>query len=178
MAKRVSMARQTGPVFLQGTYGNICCYYSSGQWLVRQKSTLTGKRVKTNARFRVTMVYAGLMKRSSKIASLIYRALPEHWKAFWMYRSFVGEAMEMLKMGKTDEEAGRILWERYVAEFGEGYEEGLEFVHRDIGVFYKILSGSRLKTKKVHSVTKEPAGMSIRPGRVHVFERCYEELVE
>ena len=125
------MARQTGPVFLQGLYGNACFYYAQGEWRVRQKSTLTGKRVKTSKRFALTMVYAGLMGRSSTIASVIYKALPVHWKQFWMYRAFVGEAMDMLKEGKTDAEAQEILWQRYLAEFEAGYKEEAGFEHVD-----------------------------------------------
>ena len=123
------MARQTGPFFLEGLYGNICFYKVKGRYMVRQKSTLTGKRVKTSAAYRVTMVYAGMMSTSSKIASAVYKALPAHWKQFWMYRAFVGEAMEMLKEGKAVEETRRVLWERYVAEFTEGYAEENEFQH-------------------------------------------------
>ena len=125
------MARQTGPVFLQGLYGNASFYWAQGEWRVRQKSTLTGKRVKTSKRFALTMVYAGLMGRSSKIASVIYKALPAHWKQFWMYRAFVGEAMDMLKEGKTDTEAQKVLWQRYAAEFSAGYKEEVEFKHVD-----------------------------------------------
>ena len=121
------MARQTGPFFLEGLYGNICFYKVKGRYLVRQKSTLTGKRVKTSAAYRVTMLYARMMSSSSKIASAVYKALPAHWKQFWMYRAFVGEAMEMLKEGKGVEETRQVLWERYAAEFTEGYAEENEF---------------------------------------------------
>ena len=44
-----------------------------------------------------------------------------------MYRSFVGEAMTLLKEGKSDEEATRVLWLRYAAEFAPGYREEQEF---------------------------------------------------
>ena len=123
------MARQTGPFFLEGLYGNICFYKVKGRYLVRQKSTLTGKRVKTSTAYKLTMVYARMMGTSSKIASAVYKALPAHWKQFWMYRAFVGEAMEMLKEGKVVEEIRRVLWERYAAEFTEGYAEENEFQH-------------------------------------------------
>jgi hypothetical protein len=88
--------------------------------------------VKKSKAFKNTMAFAGLLKRASVIASKVYKALPEHWKEFWMYRSFVGEAMGMLKVGKTDEEALKVLWERYAAEFGEGYREEEGFVHEGV----------------------------------------------
>ena len=83
------------------------------------------------------MLYAGLLKRGSLIASSVYAALPEHWKQFWMYRAFVGEAMALLKGGHTDEAAKDILWDRYVAEFAEGYEESEVFVHKGIGELWQ-----------------------------------------
>jgi hypothetical protein len=46
-----------------------------------------------------------------------------------MYRVMVGEAVRMVKAGKTDEEAYSILRERYLAEFEPGYREEQEFVH-------------------------------------------------
>lgn len=123
------MSIQTGPVFLQGRYGNISAYYCSGQWRFRKVSSLTGKRVKTSPRFRNTMLFAGLLGRASAIGSAIYAALPPHWKQYWMYRSFVGEAMTMIKEGKTDEEALLVLWNRYAAEFATGYAEEKDFQH-------------------------------------------------
>ena len=138
------MAKQVGPFFLEGLYGNICFYKVKGRYLVRQKSTLTGKRVKTSAAYKLTMLYAGMMSTSSKIASVVYKALPAHWKQFWMYRAFVGEAMEMLKEGKGVEEIRQVLWERYAAEFVEGYSEEKEFRHPVSGE-QKINFGRRLR---------------------------------
>ena len=46
-----------------------------------------------------------------------------------MYQSFVGEANELLKQGRTKEEAYEILWKCYAAEFEAGYEEEKEFLH-------------------------------------------------
>ena len=166
--KTYFVAIQTGPVFLQGTYGNICAYYCSGQWRFRQKSTLTGKRVKTSPRFRNTMLFAGLMARSSKIAAVIYKALPPHWKQSWMYRAFVGEAMNLLKEGKTNEETPQVLWQRYAAEFTPGYKEEQEFTqviinHQPIRPAYKSAARKTNNRRsfspavKIHCVHTEPA---------------------
>jgi len=157
------MARQTGPFFLDRTIGNICFYKVKGRYLVRQKSTLTGKRVKTNAAYKLTMIYAGMMSTSSKIASVVYKALPAHWKQFWMYRAFVGEAMEMLKEGRGAEETARILWERYAAEFAEGYEEITAFQHP-------------APVKKITSVSKSTLAPARRILRVDADGRLYETV--
>lgn len=163
------MSIQTGPIFLQGTYGNICAYYCSGQWRFRQKSTLTGKRVKTSPHFRNTMLFAGLMARSSAIASAIYKALPSHWKQFWMYRAFVGEAMNLLKAGTTTEETTRILWQRYAAEFTPGYSEAKEFEHAVI-----IARRPFYIYKTYH---RPPARRAVKRHQISASPENYQELL-
>ena len=98
------MAKQLGNFRFEGRICELVFYKMDGQHYVRQLSSLTGKRVKTKPEFRRTMYYAGLMGRASKIGSLIYKALPENWRRFWMYREFTGEAMKMLKLGKEEGE--------------------------------------------------------------------------
>src|SRR5262245_55413716 len=111
MAKRIA-----GLCPMQGTFGDLTFYKMEGQHYCRSKSSLTGKRVKTSPEFKRTMVYASLMARASKIGSTIYKALPEGWRECWMYRSFTGEALTLLKNNPyTDEEVKQILWETYVA---------------------------------------------------------------
>jgi len=85
-----------------------------GKYYVRSKSSLSGKRVKKDPAFRITMVNAGLLGQASKIGSFIYKSLPENFRQFWMYRAFTGEAMGMLKEGKSGEEAREILFGTYV----------------------------------------------------------------
>jgi hypothetical protein len=111
----MNMAKQVGHILLERrTIGDLVFYKMDGQHYVRLKSSLTGKRVKTSPRFRRTMFYASLMGRASKIGSLIYKALPENWRQFWMYRAFTGEALTMLKEGKNEEEIKNFLWKIYV----------------------------------------------------------------
>jgi hypothetical protein len=59
----------------------------------------------------------------------VYKALPAGWKQYWMYKSFVGEAMNMLKQGKTADETENILCLCYAAEFAGDYKEENEFIH-------------------------------------------------
>jgi len=121
------MAKQEGPYFLNRTIGNLCFYYMEGCFYARKKSSLTAKKVKTSPRYLRTMEYAQRMACSSKIGSAVFKALPEWFKASWMYRAFVGEAMGMFKQGMVYEEVLAVLWERYAAEFGVGYKEEDEF---------------------------------------------------
>ena len=89
-------------------------YMMGGVNYVRKKSRLTRKRVLTSPNFRKTRSYAGLMSQASRIGSVIYQALPHDWRQGWMYRAFTGEALPMLKEGRTVEETTRLMWERYV----------------------------------------------------------------
>jgi hypothetical protein len=117
------MAKQiAGLCFLEGTFDELTFYKMEGKYYVRVKSSLTGKRVKTSPEFRLTMCYANLMGRASKIGSAIYKALPANWRQSWMYRSFTGEAFTLLKENPyTDEEVKQILWKTYV-EYWEQWE--------------------------------------------------------
>jgi hypothetical protein len=94
------MAKQTGPVKLEGTIGNICFYKMGDEWYARLKSSLTGKRVKKDPRFRRTMEFASFLSTASKIASEIYRTLP---KQRGLYRKITGMAMQLLKKGIAKE---------------------------------------------------------------------------
>lgn len=104
----------TGAIYFRGRINNLCFYKMGSDYYVRRVSSLTGKRVKTDPRFRLTLVYAGLLGRASRIGSVVYKALPKEFRRFWMYRAFTGEAMQLLKAGKTDEEAVIILSGIYV----------------------------------------------------------------
>jgi hypothetical protein len=54
------------------------------------------------------------MAKASKIGSFVYNALPQYWRHGWMYRSFTGEALTLLKAGKKEDEIQQILLQQYV----------------------------------------------------------------
>jgi hypothetical protein len=55
------------------------------------------------------------MAKASKIGSAVYKALPEDFRQFWMYRAFVGEALKMLKdQEMTGEQVLESLFRTYV----------------------------------------------------------------
>ena len=110
------MAKQiAGLCRLEGTFDQLTFYKMDGQYYVRVKSRLTSERVKTSPEFHRTMYLASLMARASRIGSQIYKALPPGWRQFWMYRSFTGEALLLLKYHRyTDQEAKQLLWKCYV----------------------------------------------------------------
>lgn len=81
---------------------------------MRTKSSLTRKRVLRSPEFERTRYHAGLMAKASKIGSFLYNALPGYWRQGWMYRSFTGEALTLLKAGKKEDEIQHILLQQYV----------------------------------------------------------------
>src|SRR5688572_21274848 len=101
------------------TMENLTFYQWEGQHFVRKKSRLTAKRVKTSPEFERTRYFSGLMAQASQIGSSLFRSLPLCWRQSWMYRTFTGEAMKLLKEGKTAEETTKILWAMYVKEVVE-----------------------------------------------------------
>jgi hypothetical protein len=110
MAKKLA-----GHIFFIGRMDPIQVYMSCGKCIVRSVSSLTGKRVKTDPAFRQTMQHAAILGRASRIGSFVYGELPKDFRQFWMYRAFTGEAIQLLREGKTDEEAKAILWKTYAA---------------------------------------------------------------
>jgi hypothetical protein len=84
----------------------------AGQYYARVVSSLTAERVLTDPAFKKTMRYAGLLGKASKIASAIYRLLPEQEHGF--YRELTGMAMRLLKQGRTGEEAFEQLYNEFI----------------------------------------------------------------
>jgi hypothetical protein len=106
------MAKQTGPNPFIGRRGDLLGYRMAGQYYVRVISSLTTERVLTDPAFKLTMQYAGLLGKASKIASTIYRLLPEREHGF--YRELTGMAMRLLKQGRTGEEAFEQLYNEFM----------------------------------------------------------------
>ncbi len=93
------MAKQRGPVFIEGTIDGRTYYKLNGKYYVRKKSSLSARRVKRTPAFRRTMAYAGWMAGASVIASAIYWRLPEKEKKRKRYQALTGEAMRLLRDG-------------------------------------------------------------------------------
>jgi hypothetical protein len=108
------MAKQCGPAFLECTWDHLTFYKMDGRYYVRKKSRLTREKVLQDPAFAKTRFYAQRLVTASKIASSIYSDLPLHWRQFWMYREFTGEAMIMIAKGATAQEAYDHLWKTYV----------------------------------------------------------------
>ncbi|PWV51615.1 hypothetical protein [Chitinophaga sp. S165] len=88
-----------GPPPFVGTRDNLTIYLMNGEYIVRTKSSLTGKRVKRDPAFARTMENAGRLKKASRIASVIYKQIPADLRVYKQYRELVGKAMGLLKNG-------------------------------------------------------------------------------
>jgi hypothetical protein len=113
------MARLTGPPPFVGTHFGITIYEMWGEYFMRSKSSLTGKRVKKDKAFKRTMEYAGLMARASRIGAAVYKLLPAARKKHTLYKRMTGIALKSLKQGKERLEIERLLIKKYVVQKGK-----------------------------------------------------------
>lgn len=140
------MAKQEGPIKIEGQrIGKLVFYKMKGEYYVRTKSSLDRKRVKKDPAFRRTMINAGFMGRASKIGSTIYQSLPAHFKKFWMYRSFTGEALLMLRGGMMEEEITALMMKRYVVVQQEDKEQKnkVQVISKKERVEYKVIDAKQ-----------------------------------
>ena len=93
----MNMAKQTGTIKISGTIGDICFYRLHEEHYARTKSSLSGKTVKHDPAFKGTMKYAALLACASKIASVIYKRLPEEQKSRKKYQAMTGHVMQLIK---------------------------------------------------------------------------------
>ena len=91
------MATQIGPLRITGTIDRICFYCMECIYYAREKSSLTGKRVKNDIAFTETMRYAKRMSEASKLASVLYKkTVPRHERSREKFREVVGMVMKEL----------------------------------------------------------------------------------
>jgi len=99
------MAKQVGPFYISGgTVSDLTFYKMDGQYYVRQKSSLSRKRVLKDPKFKKTMENAGVLAKASRIASKLYRLLDKQTRNRSVYNKLTGMAMGMLKAGCEPEE--------------------------------------------------------------------------
>lgn len=94
----VRMAKQIGLLRLSGTVSGICFYKMDGVYYAREKSKLSGERVKHDPVFAETMRYADLMAKASVIASELYKQVPKEERSRERYRELVGAVIKGLQM--------------------------------------------------------------------------------
>ncbi len=98
------MAKQSGEYKITGTYDDITFYEMNGQHYAREKSSLTGKRVKKDPAFKRTMALAEIFGRTNKIVSLVYAKLPAKEKGRDVRYSMIRRARKMVEAGMATAE--------------------------------------------------------------------------
>ena len=81
----------------------------NGQFYVRKKSRLTGKRFRNDDAFEGSRRSAERFKRGNELASQVYNSLPEEERFYKLFCRLKREAILWLKQGKTEEEVVREL---------------------------------------------------------------------
>ena len=88
-----------------------------GRYYIRSRSSLTGKRVKTDPAFYNTMKYADRMATASPIASKVYAWVPLQHKSRELFNKINGEVMAWLKYGWKEEDIIEYLTPKYVPQY-------------------------------------------------------------
>ncbi|MFT3822574.1 MAG: hypothetical protein QM731_01590 [Chitinophagaceae bacterium] len=146
------MAKQLGRFKFERTFGCVTFYRVGDRWFIRQKSSLSGRRVKTAACFANTRTSASRLSSGSRLAASVYRSLPPAWKLFELYQKLTGIAARLLKDGKLDNEIKEVLEQQL---YDWGYRKEIEYpVIEASSVTFKVqgLRCSNLKSES-QSVT-------------------------
>jgi hypothetical protein len=103
------MARQIGEIILVGTIEGLTFYQMEGKGYARLKSSLNGKRVKRDPKFKRTMRSAHRLGKGSQLASKVYRSLPRREQEYSLYKELKSTAVLGLKEGKSEGEVMELL---------------------------------------------------------------------
>jgi len=98
------MGRLLSSPLKYGTYCGLCVYPMWGETFVRRASSLTAERVKTAPEFKPTMDWANRLKAASRLGSAVYAMLAPSRRKHKLYRTLTGQAMRLLRDGKTEGE--------------------------------------------------------------------------
>jgi hypothetical protein len=108
------MARQLGPVKVNGSLDNLTFYKMDGEYFARKKTSLNKKRVMKDAAFensRKAMVEFGVV---SKFFARVYQQLPKQCKGQGIQQKMTGRARSLFLEGCDEEKVVELL----LKEFG------------------------------------------------------------
>jgi len=98
------MAKQIGDKKLTGTIDNVTFYKMEGEYYVRMKSSLTRKRFFKDAAFEGSRSSSKRLAAGSKLASAVYRTIPQKKREYSMFCELKSLAIKLMKEGQSDEE--------------------------------------------------------------------------
>ena len=97
------MARQMEG-FLVGTYDDITFYKMEGEYYARMKSSLTGIKFWKHKAFAGSRRSCNRFGRGNKLASMVYREIPEADREYEVFCRMKSAAIFMIKEGKEENE--------------------------------------------------------------------------
>jgi hypothetical protein len=116
LAKRVTktdwkMAKQVGPVYYEGTIGDIVFYQMNGEYYARFKGNYKSlKQMKRLPKYKRVVENTKHFGHASSLASWIYqRHLPKELKSLRAWGQFTSKANRLRREGKTDKEVKEAL---------------------------------------------------------------------
>ncbi|HEY0751444.1 MAG TPA: hypothetical protein VGD26_09815 [Chitinophagaceae bacterium] len=95
------MARQIEG-FLVGTYDDMTFYKMEGKYYARKKSSLTGTKYRTHKSFEGSRRSNGRFGMGNKIASQVYREIPEQEREYELFCKMKSASIAMIKAGKEE----------------------------------------------------------------------------
>ena len=169
------MARQVGNIIIEGTIDGITFYRMEGKGYARHKSSLTGKRVKRDPRFRRTMQSAHRFGRGNQLASKIYRSLPREGQVYGLFKELKRIAVLAIKEGKDEAEVLRLL-RQHLATPAPAKSAGQTMSQnksckRDVGVrpgptLYRVYGGRLKPTVRDNAPQPFPARKRVQRTRL------------
>jgi hypothetical protein len=117
---------------ISANIADTCVYKRNGKLFTRKRNPITSERVLEDAEFEKTRQYSAIFGKASKIASPVYKELNSSVKARWIFRIIAGEAASLLYQGKSEEEAGNILRQKYIDQLpAQSTRQYLESILKD-----------------------------------------------
>ena len=160
------MAKQVGIFKIIGTIGDITFYEMDGEFYARKKSSLDGKRVKKDPKFKRTMEEAIGFGKASTATRAVYWALPGEMQVHGFYGILTGRMRKLMRAGKTAKEAQLQLLRELCAEAGVPAQQDAPMDSKHDDFADQLL-------KQVFELPEEPAlkesvVLSIRRGAVSI----------
>ena len=111
------MAKQCGDIKLTGSIDDLCFYRMCGEYYVRMKSSLMGKRFWKDAAFEGSRESCQRFAEGNRLASKLYRMVEEEKRMYSLFCFLKKRAIQLLKDGKSLLKVEEVLID-YLTEFG------------------------------------------------------------
>ena len=156
------MARQAGHIKIEGTIGGLCFYRMDGVYYVRQKSSLTRKRVLKDPKFARSRIAAGRFGVAVKVASSVYRRLPAEAKGHGVIGKLTAVANKLLCDGCNREEALLRMERDYLPAAGAPARKAVAATEMLARQPYRALSRTELRRLIASAYTPDALAYSIQ----------------